>query len=80
MLTVGRTIEHSSAKVYTHSAFWPSITHLADEPRLGCVHILLLYPLNVLEEEFCELRLLGILGSSPWIFCFVTFAVTLGRR
>jgi hypothetical protein len=32
------------------------------------------------EIEFYEVRVLGILGSSPWIFCFVTFVVTLGRR
>src|SRR5215203_3169935 len=36
-----------------------------------------------LPENFggpCELRHNGVLGSSPWIFCFVTFAVTLGSR
>src|SRR5215212_1569315 len=38
------------------------------------------YSPKCVELEFCELRLLGILGSSSWIFCFVTVAVTLGRR
>ena len=38
------------------------------------------YAPNCVEYEFCELRLLGLLGSSSWIFCFVTFVVTLGRR
>jgi hypothetical protein len=30
--------------------------------------------------EFYEVRGLGILRSSSWIFCFVTVVVTLERR
>jgi hypothetical protein len=29
---------------------------------------------------FTRVRGIGFLGSSPWIFSFVTVAVTLGRR